>query len=62
MVFWGMISDLACSKGKPTVVVPCCSGQKNLGVIDPSKGMGQQLPIFGIWHNTATMFVLERVH
>ena len=55
-----MISDLACSKGKATVVVPCCPGQKNLGVIDPSKGKGQQLPVFGIWHNIATRSVVEK--
>ena len=62
MVFWGMVSYLVCSKGKATVVVPCCPGQKDLGVIDPSKGKGQQLPRFGIWHHTVTRFVVARVH
>ena len=54
MVFRGMISDLISGKGKATVVVPCCPGQRDLGVIDPSKGKGrhQQLSIFGIWYHT----------
>ena len=57
-----MISDLASSKGKATVVVPCCLWQRDLGVIGPSKENGQQLPIFGIWHHTATRSVVARVH
>ena len=57
-----MISDLASGKDKATVVVPCCLGQRDLGVIGPSKENGQQLPIFGIWHHTTTRSVVARMH
>ena len=62
MVLLGIVSYLVCSKGKATTVVPCSLGQNDLGVIDPSKGKGQQLPIFGIWHHTAARLVVARVH
>ena len=58
----GFLGNLVSSKGKATVVVPCSPGQKDLGVIDPSKGKGQQPPRFEIWHHTATRFVVARVH
>ena len=61
-VFLGMVSCLVCSKGKATVVVPGCPEKNVLDVIDPSKGKGQQLPRFGIWHHTATRLVVARVH
>ena len=48
-------------KDKDTVVVPCYPGQRDLGVIGPSKGKSQQLPIFGIWYHTLTRSVVVRV-
>ena len=54
-------NDFCSCKDKDTVVVPCYPEQKDLGVIDPSKGKGKQLPIFGIWYHTATRSVVVRV-
>ena len=54
-------NDFYSCMDKAIVVVPCCSGQRDLGVIGPSKRKGQQLPIFGIWYHTLTRSVVVRV-